>query len=323
MRELLHRLNFPPLQVLKFIWRVVGHFFGKNNGFLLAGAVAYNALLSLIPLFALLLIGLSLFFDQAIILQAVTTELSLMLPGQADRLTEVITTFIADRNLVGSIGILIMIFFSSLAFRMLEEAFSVIFEHHHDKAKRHFLVSALIPYVYIGFIGLSLTALTLLTGLFEAFDGTTIGLFGFSWTVTSIGPWLMRLLGVLGQILMFSSIYMVMPTARIQLKRAVIGGTIAALLWEAVRTFLVWYFDNLSLVNVVYGSLATVIIVLLSLEIAAAIILLGAQTIAEFERAERAGVPWYADPDNYTPREPEADAPAPSPDEDEPAQAAE
>ncbi|HXU03735.1 MAG TPA: hypothetical protein VN903_22370, partial [Polyangia bacterium] len=51
-----------------------------------------------------------------------------------------------------------------------------------------------------------------------------------------------------------------------------------------VRHILVWYFRTLSLVNVVYGSLATTVIVLLTLETASLILLFGAQVIAEFER---------------------------------------
>jgi Ribonuclease BN-like family. len=47
-----------------------------------------------------------------------------------------------------------------------------------------------------------------------------------------------------------------------------------------------WYFGTLSQVSVVYGSLATGIIVLLSLEVAATLLLLGAQVIAEYERIE-------------------------------------
>jgi len=43
---------------------------------------------------------------------------------------------------------------------------------------------------------------------------------------------------------------------------------------------------RLSQVSVVYGSLATGIIVLLSLEVAATLLLLGAQVIAEYERIE-------------------------------------
>jgi uncharacterized BrkB/YihY/UPF0761 family membrane protein len=50
---------------------------------------------------------------------------------------------------------------------------------------------------------------------------------------------------------------------------------------------LTWYFAGVSKVNVVYGSLATAIVVLLSLEIAATLVLFGAQVIAEYERLER------------------------------------
>ena len=297
MHKLLRQLSFPPLQALGFVWRVVRRFLGPSRGFLLAGAVGYNALLSIIPLFIVLLVVLSGFFDEGTILTAVATELSIILPGRQERITDVIAAFMDNRDVVGGVGFLVMMFFSSIAFRILEDAFSVIFEHHHDKSERHFLVSAIIPYLYIGFVGLSLVALTLLTGVLDALDGKTLHFFGLVWEVTSIGPWLTRLLGFVGLTLLFSSIYIVMPTARIQFWRAGAGGITAAILWEITRTVLVWYFDSLSLINVVYGSLGTVIIVLVSMEIAAMIILLGAQTIAELERAERAGVSWWINPD--------------------------
>ncbi len=83
---------------------------------------------------------------------------------------------------------------------------------------------------------------------------------------------------------------------RIALRRALVGGFVAALLWEGVRLLLVYYFANLSFVNAVYGSLATLIVVLLSLEVGAIILLLGAQVIAELERNARLGLPWHIDP---------------------------
>jgi uncharacterized BrkB/YihY/UPF0761 family membrane protein len=49
---------------------------------------------------------------------------------------------------------------------------------------------------------------------------------------------------------------------------------------------LVWYFATLSQIRTVYGSLTTSIVVLLSLEIAALVLLVGAQVIAEYERIE-------------------------------------
>ena len=50
------------------------------------------------------------------------------------------------------------------------------------------------------------------------------------------------------------------------------------------RRILVWYFGTLSQIGTVYGSLTTAIAVLLSLEVAATLLLFGAQVIAEFER---------------------------------------
>jgi uncharacterized BrkB/YihY/UPF0761 family membrane protein len=68
------------------------------------------------------------------------------------------------------------------------------------------------------------------------------------------------------------------------------GGVTAAVLWEITRHLLVWYFSTLSQVSTVYGSLTTSIAVLLSLEIAATLLLFGAQVIAEYERIARAPV---------------------------------
>ncbi|MDP3229538.1 MAG: ribonuclease R, partial [Acidovorax sp.] len=52
----------------------------------------------------------------------------------------------------------------------------------------------------------------------------------------------------------------------------------------------------LSQVNVVYGSLTTAIVVLLSLEIAATLLLLGAQVISEYERIDKPPEPAPANP---------------------------
>ncbi|MET0543717.1 MAG: YhjD/YihY/BrkB family envelope integrity protein, partial [Variovorax sp.] len=68
-----------------------------------------------------------------------------------------------------------------------------------------------------------------------------------------------------------------------------LGGVTAALRWEVTRRIRVWYFSTLSQINVVYGSLTTAIVVLLSLEIAATLVLFGAQVISQYERLERTG----------------------------------
>jgi len=87
--------------------------------------------------------------------------------------------------------------------------------------------------------------------------------------------------------MLLTSIYMVMPVGRLWWRHALVGGITATLLWELTRRVLVWYFGTLSQVSVVYGSLTTAIVVLFTLEIAATLLLLGAQVISEYERIER------------------------------------
>ncbi|HWR58310.1 MAG TPA: YhjD/YihY/BrkB family envelope integrity protein, partial [Thermodesulfovibrionales bacterium] len=81
-----------------------------------------------------------------------------------------------------------------------------------------------------------------------------------------------------------TSLYLVMPVGRITFHHALIGGITATVLWEITRRVLVWYYSVLSLVNLIYGSFATAVVFLLSIEAAALILLLGAQVIAELER---------------------------------------
>src|SRR5262249_11989304 len=121
----------------------------------------------------------------------------------------------------------------------------------------------------------------------EALGGESVQFLGRTWSLDDFSAAALYLMGVGGEILVLTSIYMVMPVGRLKLRHALIGGVTAALLWELTRHILVWYFATLSQVNVVCGSLTTAIAVLLSLEFAATLLLFGAQVIAEYERLER------------------------------------
>ena len=102
---------------------------------------------------------------------------------------------------------------------------------------------------------------------------------------------LLYLLGLAGEVAVLTAVYFVMPVGRLSVRHALIGAISAAMLWELTRHVLVWYYATLSQVNLVYGSLTTAIVVLLSLEIAATLLLLGAQVISEYERLERPAAP--------------------------------
>lgn len=192
--------------------------------------------------------------------------------------------FLENWKVVGVTGLALLLFFSSLAFTVLENAMSVIFFHRVAVKRRHFLVSAIIPYCYISLLAAGILVVNAVSGALAALGTRTVIVMGHVWSLGGTQTALIYLLGIVGEIALLTSLYLVMPVGRLALRHALIGGVTAALLWEITRHILVWYFSTLSLVNVVYGSFAATILILLSLEAAAIILLLGAQVIAEYER---------------------------------------
>jgi YihY family inner membrane protein len=263
--------------------------FKRNQGLLLSGAVAYYMLLSIIPLIVLLLVGLSKVVPEEQLMHTVQSDLRLVIPAAADTVGEHLHAFLANRHLVGWVGFVVLVFFATTCFTVLENAMSVIFFHRVAIHRRHFLVSALIPFLFIAFIGLGLLLITLISGALQTLDGEEVRLFGYAWDMRGLSGTVLYLLGVIGLVMLLTGLYLVMPLGRIAVRHALIGGVVAAVLWEISRHLLVWYFKTLSLVNLIYGSLASAVVVLLSFEVAALILLLGAQVIAEFERCSLEG----------------------------------
>jgi membrane protein len=265
--------------------------FRANQALLLAGAVAYYTLLSIVPLLILILIALSDIVDQRALLATLGRYLEWLIPGQSAAVVADLTRFLGHRGVIGSVLLVTMVFFSSLAFTVLENAMSVIFLHRVVKRRRHFLVSAIIPYCYILFLGCGLLLMTLVSGTIQAIGVQTIDFLGRTWSLHGVSGGLLYLLGVAGEVFVLTSIYLVMPVGPPSWRHALIGAVTATVLWEITRRVLVWYFATLSQVSVVYGSLTTAIAVLVSLDIASILLLFGAQVIAEYERIGTPGEP--------------------------------
>ncbi len=271
---------------LRFLWRILRRF-QTNQGLLLSGAVAYYMLLSIIPLFILLLIGLSHVVNETQVLAILTHYLELLVPGESGPLLEQVRIFLEHRQALGWFLAGVLLFFSSLAFSILESAISVIFFHRVETRRRPFLISALLPYLFIVLLASGLLMMTLVIGFLQTVENFPISLFGWEISLGGMAGLMFYWLGLLSEVLMVTAIYRLMPVGNLPLRHALIGGVTAVLLWEPTRHLLIWYFSHLSLVNVIYGSLGTTIIVLLTLEIGSMILLLGAQVIAEYERMEQ------------------------------------
>ena len=269
-------------RLFSFMLRVLRGF-KRNQGLLLSGAVAYNTLLSIVPMSIIGLIVLSHFIEEEQLFYTLSMYFEMLIPGYAATLTDQVRVFLEHRNVVGMIGFLSMLFFSSIAFMVIENAMSVIFSHRVRIKRRHFLISVIIPYVYIFLIGLAILLVSFIIGAIETLEKRHLIIFGLSLSLGGTSGVFLYILGIMGEVLMLTSIYLVMPVVRSTVWHALIGGIAAPILWESTRRVMVWYYSVLSMLNIIYGSFATAVVALLGIEAVAVILLLGAQVIAELE----------------------------------------
>jgi membrane protein len=148
---------------------------------------------------------------------------------------------------VGVVGLGALVFFSSTAFTVIESAMAIIFHHRTVTQHRHVLVSVLLPYLFMMLIGAALLLITVISSALHAVRAVRV--FGHTWPPAGLAGAVLYLLGVAGLALLLTAFY------------------------------------KLSMVNVIYGAMAAGIVVLLTLEAAAVILLFGGEVIAEIDRA--------------------------------------
>lgn len=271
---------------LEFALRTVRGFF-KNQGMLMAGAIAYYALLSLVPLLILSVSLLSHWVGQEAVLDALGRYLEWLVPSQSEAVVADIAGFMDNHVAIGVVLGVTLLFFSSLLFGLLEKSMRTIFPHRGTVQKRHALVSAILPYGFIAMLCLGLLAVTLVTTALQTLSHDYVRFLGLEWSLVGVSGFFFYLFGVFAETAIIATLYIVLPVGRMSWRHALIGGFAASVLWEVIRHLLVWYFTHLSKASVVYGSLTTAVVMLLCMEIMAILLLMGAQVISEYERVEQ------------------------------------
>ena len=82
---------------LRFAWRVL-HRFHTNRGTLLASAIAYHALLSVVPLVILLLVALSHVVETPALLSTLQGYLEHLVPGETELILAQVAQFLSQRR---------------------------------------------------------------------------------------------------------------------------------------------------------------------------------------------------------------------------------
>ncbi len=255
-----------------------------------AASIAYFAFFSLFPLLLGLLAIAGFFLAGMDLRQSLDGFLVDALPGSADLVGGILDSVVRFRGPAGLFSVLALLWSASAAFGAVSRAINEAWGVH---AGDPFYVSKL-RYVGMCFavaaLFLASAVLTAAVEIFVNLDLEVLQRLGVSRLFALIGGHVASFVFLFS---MFALLYKVMPRTHTRWREVWPGALLAAVLLEIAKRVFVGYLDNLANFEAVYGSLSSVIVLMLWLYVSAWILILGAEFIYLRTRApsRETGVP--------------------------------
>ncbi len=267
---------------LKAVWlyvRRIWQAYGKDSGGLMAAALAFYGLLSLVPLLSLgvAILGAILGSSQHA-LNSLQNAIEQALPGNGDMIYDTLSGIKEGTGLAGIAGLVGLAFSASAIFTNMELALNNMWKAERMRAWWSQRLVAL---------GTSLLVLLLLlaslavTSVLTWLQNRQIPGYGeashipFVWTV--IG----HLVPLALSILMFTVLYKIVPNCVIEWRSAVRGGIFAGVAWELAKLLFAVYVGHFAHYNKVYGSLGAIVSLMFWAYYSATILFLGGEIAAD------------------------------------------
>ncbi|MDE3090250.1 MAG: YihY/virulence factor BrkB family protein [Chloroflexota bacterium] len=278
--------TIPPLRLLLQTLRA----YSEDRGSLIAAALSYYALLSIFPLMLFLMTLLGEFVETDRAIRSVSSFITANLPFSTALLQN---SLLEVSRLRGALTI-------AAAASFLWSA-SGVFDLIQLGINRAFRVNSPRPMWRQRLVSMGMVLGTsLLFGL--SFGLTTALRLAIHYRLLQRHTFFTDALPTAGALvlsgLVFGMLYRYIPYDPVIRWRDVwLSAALAAVLWEIAKLIFAWYITNYALLNMVYGSVGTVIAIMLWGYVTAAILLIGAELAAVRTGArqrEKTGKEWWA-----------------------------
>lgn len=279
LRRLGRKLDAIP--IVHLFYRTVKEM-GADDATHMAAGVAYYAMLSLFPLTVGLISLLGLMLDSEALEGEIIGFFQTYIPGSKELLAANINATGNIRGFLGVISFLGLFWSASLLFGAITRAVNRAWDIHKDRPfyidkLRHILMAFSVAPLFLMSFGTTATLQFIGTydipviGRVEFLDHDAINL-------------LTRPLPFLFSLTIFLMIYKFTPNTQTYWRYVWPGALLAAVLFEVSKSVFVFYLDNFADYERVYGSLASVIILLGWTYISSLILITGAEFSSEYER---------------------------------------
>jgi membrane protein len=262
------------------------HTFYRDNCALMAAAISFYAILSVIPLF-LLFVSVSGFIlhrsDQAF--QAVTEVLLKTFPDSTAAVFGLLSDLIRRKTVFGVIGLLGLTWAASRIFSAVENAMNVVWKVKKGRAYWHskFLSLLLVPIsVLIMLSSLAFTALyTLAKDVRVPLIGLRLSSAGFESKLFAV------ILPLALGFVLFFLVYKIIPGRKVSARAALIGAVCASALWEIAKLLFDIYIKHYAHLHQIYGSFGTLVVMFFWVYYSSFIVLIGAEVGSNYEETRK------------------------------------
>ncbi len=262
------------------------HTFFRDNCSLMAAAISFYAILSVIPLF-LVFISVSGFIlhSSTQAFEAVTALLVKTFPASTSAVFKILSDLIQRKMVFGVVGLAGLTWAASRIFSVVENSMNVVWKVKKGRAFWHskFLSLLLVPISVL--IMLSSLAFTAFYTVAKDLKIPLIGLKASEATLLSkIFAILLPL--ALGFV-MFFLIYKIIPSRKVETKAALIGAICASGFWEVAKFLFDIYIKNYTNFQKIYGSFGTLAVMFFWIYYSSFIVLIGAEIGSNYEQTKR------------------------------------
>jgi membrane protein len=251
-----------------------------------AAAVALYTILSAIPLFILTIIIAGYIFSSYPHIQTdIIDAIRGFNPYFSEKLIEQLGQIESKSKLLGWVGVLGLVWLSAAIFNSLEMALNIIFR---SQKNRNYFVSKLlaISMIPMGWIvGTSSVAISYVAVLLVKQPVEIAGGIDISLTAMS-GAFLRYVVPYAISVIFVYFLYRIIPTAKIRSSVLLAGSALFALLMEIAKQYFTWYISNYTSYGVIFGSLETVVILVIWVFYVALIFLFCAELMSSYQRRD-------------------------------------
>ena len=250
--------------------------FYADRGDDLAASLTFSTLVMAVPLVATLAVLLATFFQQND--RAILDAINFALPYQSARITRNLREFIDSASAVSGVGLIALIATSLRLIFIIENTVN----HVWGAPKRRRLLARVATYTMGLFIGALLIG-ELLTGLAEL---RKRAVFESLFTSAVVD----RFFATLVVAAALTLLYKFIPNAPVSWPSAAIAAAIVALVLRVIKVGFTLYFKLFPTINIIYGSLSLVLLLLIALFLFWELVLVGVELTFVLDAGRIAGL---------------------------------